>query len=194
MKPADDARAGELPRLVAERYAELLAFVRRRAGGALLRVETVEDLAQGISAHALAQAEHAEGREDRAAWLFRVAENFLHDRRDHWAALKRSGSNLLRAGLAEGGAEAPAALELAASVTGPSTFAMRREQLQLLACALDLLLPRDRELVQGLGEGRAVAEEAQRLGLSYDALVQARHRALERLRSCFRVVLGTRAG
>lgn len=185
--------ADGLARLVAERYAELLALARRRAGGALLRVETAEDLAQGISAHALAQGSGAhvpEAPADAAAWLFRVAENYLHDRRDHWAALKRSGSRVLRAGLADADGDSVAMSAHAASVTGPSTFAVRREQLQLAACALDLLLPRDRELVNGVCAGLAVDEQARSLGLSYDAAVAARGRALERLRSCFRIVRG----
>ncbi len=191
MKPADGPETRELARLISERHDEILAFVRRRAGGGLLRLETVEDLAQGVCAHALAQEQHVEGRDALGAWLFRLAENFLHDRRDYWTALKRSGSNVLRAGL---GGTADGELSqvggLAASVTGPSTFAIRREQIQVAACALDMLLPRDRELVSGIAHGLTVEEQTAGLGLSYDAVVQSRRRALERFRSCFRLALG----
>ena len=190
---AEEARAAALARALAEHYEALLGFVARRAGGALLRQEPVEDLVQGLGAHALAHAAPGEPPADLRAWLFGVAENFLHDRRDYWSALKRSGTGLLRAGLAEGGA-AQAVPEPAASVTGPSTFAARREQLELLASAMDLLLARDRELVRGLGEGLALEEQAAALGLSYDATAQARLRALERLRGCYRAVLRARQG
>lgn len=188
-----ESRREAVARALAQHYEELARFVSRRAGGALLRQEPSEDLVQGLGAHALAHAGAGEPPRDVRAWLLGVAENYLHDRRDYWNALKRSGSGLLRAGLAEAAApEVTAALEPAASVTGPSTFAARREQIELLAAAMDLLLPRDRELVRGLGEGLSVEEQAGALGLSYDAALQARLRALARLRGCYQAVVGAR--
>ncbi len=181
--------------LAAERE-DLVRLAGRRAGGALLRLESAEDLAQGILTHVLAREDQAPAEPAaRRQWLARVAENFLHDRRDHWAALKRSGSGILRAGIAEDATSELSDLgRLAASVTGPSTFSMRREQLEIAACAIDLLLPRDRSFVQGMSEELPIEEQARMLGLSYDAVVQGRRRALERLRRSFRLVLGERGG
>jgi RNA polymerase sigma factor (sigma-70 family) len=182
----------ELERRIAEQRAELLRFVERRAGGALIRRESPEDLAQDVLARALRSAGSFEWRDEASfrAWLFEVARNHLEDRRAHWSALKRAGAQALRLG---GDEELRVGLdELAASVTGPSTFAARREQVGIAAKALALLLPRDRELIEGLVEGLTASQHAERLGTSTALVESARKRALERLRKTFRLVLGQR--
>ncbi len=170
---------------------ELLSdFVRRRAGRLLLRLETADDLAQGICAHLLERdARPSEGNEAaQRAWLFTAGERWLADRRDHWLALKRRGGEVLRlAGGAHDSADLGAIRELAASVTGPSTFAVRREQLSLAALALDMLLPRDRALVEGICAGLDVAEQAAQWSIGRDAAEKARQRALARFRDCFEI-------
>jgi DNA-directed RNA polymerase specialized sigma24 family protein len=80
--------------------------------------------------------------------------------------------------------------EPAATATGPTTFASRREQLVLATKALDLLLPRDRDLVKWSGEGLSTEEQARRLDLSAEAAGRARRRALDRFRKAFRLVSG----
>jgi len=185
------ARA-EFERRIAQQRVELLRFVERRAGGALIRMESPEDLAQDVLARALRHADGFEWRDQASfrAWLFEVARNHLEDRRAYWSALKRAGAQALRLGETE---ELRLGLdELAASVTGPSTFAARREQVGLAARALALLLPRDRELIEGLVQGWSAAEHAARLGTSTTLVESARKRALERLRKTFRLVLGQR--
>jgi RNA polymerase sigma factor (sigma-70 family) len=184
-----------------ERFAELLErnrldvqrFVERRAGGALIRMESSEDLAQDICARALRHSESFELRDEPSfrAWLFEIARNHLEDRRDYWSALKRAGSDVLRLGAADVSGGWPAEVrDVAASVTGPSTFASRREQLAIAARALSLLLPRDRELVEAIAGGQTAAEQARQMGLSASAVESARKRALERLRKTFKLVLG----
>lgn len=190
MKPTGDDST-QVERLVVECREELLRFVRRRAGGALLRVETAEDLAQAICAHALARERRLDDAELRRGWLFKVAEHYLSDRRDHWSALKRLGAGVMRTSLGDArAAELDGVRDLASSVTGPSTFAARRELLRYAAIALDMLLPRDRELVAGFCRGATVAEQAEELGVSYDAASQARSRAMERFRRCFKLAVG----
>jgi hypothetical protein len=182
--------------LVAQRDT-LDAFVRKRAGKLLLRLETAEDLAQGVCAHLLARAEAPEQREEAAlrAWLFKVSDRWLADRRDHWTALKRRGGDVLRLTFGDtDSAELRTVRELAASVTGPSTFAVRREQLALAALALDMLLPRDRELIEGMCAGVELDEQARRLAISYDAAERARLRAVERFRRCFQIVVSGQGG
>jgi len=193
MKPASDPGGdGALARLLTEEREELLAFVRRRAGRTTLRMETAEDLVQGVTAHVLERAERAAGLDEsaRRAWLFRVADNFLKDRRDHWSSLKRLGSRVLRMSFADGDTrDLEPVRELASSVTGPSTFAVRREQLELAAVAMDMLLPRDRDLMGGLCNGLSVREEAERFGLTLNAAERARERAVQRFRSSFKIAL-----
>jgi DNA-directed RNA polymerase specialized sigma24 family protein len=186
-----DGEGTPLERLVVEHRDELLEFVRRRAGGALLRLETAEDLAQAVCAHALANGVRAaEAGPLQPGWLFRVADNYLKDRRTHWSALKRMGGEVLRTSYAEDPSrDLDAVRDLASSVTGPSTFAVRREMLHLATLALDMLLPRDRDLVDGFCRGESLDEQAHKLGGNVVAAAQARSRAMERFRRCFKLVL-----
>ncbi len=84
-----DARVDLGRWLVAQRDA-LAGFVRKRAGRLLLRLETAEDLAQGICAHLLERGARPHDGEEAAqrAWLYTASERWLSDRRDHWSALK----------------------------------------------------------------------------------------------------------
>ena len=194
MDPASSP--GEIEHLLAGMRAELLAFVRRRASRSVLRMESAEDLVQDVCARVVERGLDGKFADDgaRRAWLLRVTDNFLKDRRDHWSALKRDGSRVLRMSLAgEDPRVGPAVRELASSVTGPSTFAVRREQVSIAAVALDMLLPRDRLLIEGLCQGVELREQAARLGLGPTATQRARQRALERLRRTFRLALQARA-
>lgn len=203
-RDSEDKRgAGDAPRAAGDRLgrvlvcerAALLRFVERRAGGALLRVETAEDLVQGVCAHALARTGRVEVRDDRSllSWVFEVALHYLQDRREHWATLKRNGAAALRFALSDSSELDLGPLrELASSATGPSTFAARREQLTLAVQALALLLPRDRELVDGMCSGLTSREHGEQLGLSAAAAERARSRALERFRRSFELVLKSR--
>ena len=104
--------------------------------------------------------------------------------------LKRDGAKVLRMAFSREDDDGLAWLrDITASRTGPWTFAERRERLHLAARALDTLLERDRVLIDGLCNDRSLAEESSRLGLSQESTSKARQRALERLRSAFKVVV-----
>ena len=124
-------------------------------------------------------------------WLYRVAKSYLADRKNHWAALKRKPSRLLR--LTEGDVAASQdAVSPADPADGPVTLASRREQLALVVKALAVLMPRDRDLVRWSSEGLTTAEQAERLRISRVAAERARRRALERFRKAYRILARAR--
>jgi RNA polymerase sigma factor (sigma-70 family) len=176
--------------LLARHAAEIEALVRHEAGS-ILAFEEAADLAQGVRERALARAASFEWRGQQAAlgWLRTLARSYLSDRREHWNALKRRPAALLRLTLADDGTR-PGTPPPASTQTGPATFAERRESLVQAVRALDLLLPRDRELVLLELEGLAPDEIGRRLGLSADSAARARLRALERLRKAWRLLEG----
>lgn len=173
----------DVERRIVECRAALARTVSREAG-AVLRYEECDDLVQGICETALHAAAELDVRGDEAfrAWLWTVARRYLAARKRYWGARKRDGGRVLRLGATHG---APPLVDTA---TGPITFADRREHLILAARAIALLLPRDRDLVRWSSEDVDVDTIARRLGISRDAAVRARSRALERLRKTFLVV------
>lgn len=190
-----DARGDETElRDLLQREAEALLRYLERAAGGLLRYESAEDLAQGLSCELLARPSGFEARDassDRA-WLFTAARAHLVDRRRHWSALKRGSGLLLRGALSGTRAGLDDPDLFAASQTGPSTFAWRREQLVLAAQALSLLLERDRRLVELASEGASNAQIAASFELSTEAAAKAKNRALERLRRAHELVVRAR--
>ncbi|MCK6481950.1 MAG: hypothetical protein L6R43_17925 [Planctomycetes bacterium] len=181
-----------LPDLLQVHRGRIETMVRFEARG-LLRFETEEDLVQGILARALERGGSFAYRDDPSffSWIRRTAESYLADRRAHWGALKRRAGRVLR--LTQGGGEpSPGSVrEPPSDATGPSTFASRREQIGLVMKALDLLLPKDRDLVRWSADGVDVEETARRLGLGYEAAGKARQRALDRFRKSFELVSGS---
>jgi RNA polymerase sigma factor (sigma-70 family) len=178
-----------LARLLEGHRAALLAYVRRHAG-TLLRRETAEDLAQLVCVHVL---EHErsfryEGDDAFRGWLYALARSALGARRDYWKAERRRPDRLLH--LTSADASTPGAVrEPAGRKTGPGTAASRKEQIALAARALALLLPRDAQLVKWTADDLPLAEQAKELGISYDAAEKARHRALERYRQAFALLV-----
>ena len=170
--------------LVVAHRVELARFLERQAGD-LLRFEATEDLLHGLIASLLDRGAAFASRspEEDRAWLYGAARHFLNMRRRYWSAIKRDSGRLLRTGLkswSESGLsrDAANAIEaIAASQTGVSTFAGRREQL-----VLALLLPRDRELVEWAAEGLSNEAIAERTGTTVAAAAKAKSRAIERLR------------
>ncbi len=164
----------------------LATIAREDAGPALLRFESVDDLVQGMQQAALRTLDRFEWRGEEAfrAWIAQIARRHLHARRDHWFALRRHGGVLLRLTGTANGAGGPQATAL-----GPRTFAQRREELALVTKAIDLLLPRDRDLVLWAAEEVPIAEQASRLGVAPEAARKASERALARLRTIAERVL-----
>jgi len=179
----------DLPELLVQHRVHLLRFVERRAGP-VLRFETADDLVQGVHLHALEHKHKFEyrGVEPFLAWLHEVARRYVGDRRDHWSALKRRPAQLFRltqAATTGGGGVA----EPAERRTGPSTFAARREQLELAVQALDMLMPRDRELVRWTSEGFDDEDIAHKLHLEPKSAARARQRALDRFRTAHQLLI-----
>lgn len=184
--PSGDDIAAKL-----ERLAPLLrSLIRQNAGPALLRFESEEDLVQGTMAEVLRCANQMDWRGEEAfiAWVATITKRFVMGRRDYWFALKRNPGALLRLTLTGFAGQRVERPELAASQLGPSTFAFRREQLVMITKAIELLLPRDREIVTWASHGLTVTEMAARIGTSVEAAEKARTRALERLRKSFQLV------
>lgn len=177
---------------------DLRGFLTRRAGAALLRLEAPEDLYQGFASEVLSRANRFElrGRGSERAWLFSVAHNFLRDRQRHWAALKRGSGQLLRSGFGAPGSSRVGLRgdHLPSPRTGPLSLAARREELLLVAKALALLLPRDRDLVEWASQGLSNDEIGERLELTPQAAARARAKALERLRKTHELVLRRLSG
>jgi len=159
--------------------ADLLSFLGRHAGW-LLRLETAEDLLQGLHLRALERGAAArfDSRGAFLKWIHTVARTHLADRREYWSALKRDSARLVRLSTAGAG-------EAAGTGTGPFTFAARRELAAIAVRALAVLRPRDRRLVRWTAEGVSLEEQAERLGISYTAARQARTRAVNRFRKAF---------
>jgi len=178
----------DLPALLVRHRVHLLRHVERR-GGPVLRFETVDDLVQSIHLHALEHRDAFQyrGLEPFLAWINEVARRYLKDRRDHWAALKRRPAGLVR--LTQVGSNDPgAAAEPAGRGTGPATFAARREQLNLAVRALEMLMPRDRDLVRWTTQGHDDDSIATRMHLERKTAARARQRAVERFRKAYRLL------
>lgn len=174
----------------------LCVYVGSR-GGRLLRYETVDDLVQGVVVRALERGAEFrfQGEERFLAWMYTVARSFLADRHAHWLALRRRPAGLFRLLQNDSETGDPHAVrEPAIDATGPSTFASRREQITLALRALDLLFPRDRDLVRWTTQGLSVEEIAARLDVAPNTAVQARGRALGRLRKAHRIVTARSRG
>jgi RNA polymerase sigma factor (sigma-70 family) len=192
-QPRSLAPRPALAALLLEHEAFLRGFVARSATGLLLH-ETVEDLVQGVFTHALGVAGRFEYRGPAAfrGWLERVARQHTVNRHRYWKARRREAGALLRqraVGLRPAASSASAsALHPAAPGAGPSTLASRREELRILARAVDLLLPRDQVILRSVGEGERLEELAFRLGVTYTAAQRARRRAIERLERICRLL------
>jgi RNA polymerase sigma factor (sigma-70 family) len=182
--------APTLAALLEEFRIDLHSYVTRHAGW-LLRYEAQEDLLQGVHVRILESEFRYEGRKPFLKWLYIVARTYLADRADYWSALKRQSAKLVR--LTRGAtpsSDPGAAPEPAGTVTGPSTFAVRREQLALAVRVLDALLPRDRDLVKWSSEGVPLEEMAGHLDISYAAAQRAHLRALGRFRDAYGLATG----
>lgn len=181
------AELPELADLLTEHRAQLLQWLERNASG-LLRLETAEDLAQGVHLRALERAHHFhyQGSAEFLGWLLAVAKQHVADRHQHWQAAKRAAGALLR--ITSGGGTATGAgrgVAPAAASRGPATRAEEGEELKRALAALELLPPRDRELVRGFSEGVDVDVQARSLGIGNEAAQKARARAVVRFQRAF---------
>jgi len=197
MDPPDDddaAASGGDPsftRLLDRHRPALVRYLGRTAGG-LLRYEGAEDLAQGVHLQALENRDHFtyQGEEKFMAWLFRLARQHVADRHAYWHALKRNACSVLRisSGDSVSGSFA-SAVDPPASITGPFTFAQRKELVNTAMKAVASLPPRDRDLVIWMSQGLSIQDMADRLEITYVAAERARLRALDRFRKAFELLV-----
>ncbi len=156
-------------------------------GGGLLRYETAEDLAQGVQLHALRAADRFtyEGEAAFLGWARQVVRRHIAKRQAYWSAQKRNAGAMLR--ISTGGAtrSPDAGIDPSGALTGPSTFAERRERLLLAVQALEVLSDRDRTIVQLVREQRSTDEIATALDLTHAAAEKARARAMERFEKTY---------
>ncbi|MCA9319813.1 MAG: hypothetical protein KDB53_03715, partial [Planctomycetes bacterium] len=153
----------ELAQRLVDQRPFIESLIRREASG-LLRFEAAEDLVQGVMLRALGSgsAFHDHGEPAFLGWLTTLARRHVADRNDHWKALRRGSGRVMR--LTASGTTDPWNELSPGTQTGPATFASRREQLVLITRALDLLPPRDRDLVRWMSEGLTLAQRSERLG------------------------------
>jgi RNA polymerase sigma factor (sigma-70 family) len=185
--------AEQLADLLVTHRETLLGIVRARGAG-LLRYETAEDLVQGIHLHALSVGEHFEYRSEPEflGWLRRVADQHIANRHRYWKAQKRRATRMLRiTRMAATSTHQPGGVEPAADQPGASTFAVQREMVVQATRALEMLLPRDQEIIRRTTEGWSIARIAEELGMTHGAAERARLRAQERFRKAFGALTGS---
>ncbi|MAG56195.1 MAG: hypothetical protein CMJ83_07895 [Planctomycetes bacterium] len=175
-----------------ERHRQaLVRFLEKEARG-LFRWENADDLAQGIHLQALQVEDRFDyqGEEAFIGWIFQVARQHIARRNAHWKAIKRDAGMMLRISTSDSSvADGPrSGIDPAISMTGPVTFADRRDRLRLAVQAIAVLPERDREIVQWMAEDVDIKEMAERLAITYDAAQRARHRSLERFRQAYAVL------
>lgn len=171
----------DLEQLLVQHHQAIVDFMAREARG-LLRFESVEDLAQGLCVRALGRSEF-EYRSEREffGWLWTLARRHVADRQNYWAAMKRGAGPAMRITSSPRSTLDSRAVQVPNPTgPGPSTFAERREMWLKCAKALAALSDRDRDLVRWKGAGLSLEEQAERLGLSYEATQRAGLRAMER--------------
>ena len=174
-----------LEALLERQRSALHALVEREASG-VLRFEAPEDLVQGIMIRALGSRFEYRDEIQAQAWLRVLARRHIADRHAHWSALRRGSGKVLR--LTWSDASTNAVRAPADSLSGPASFAERRELIELATKALHTLPERDRNLVRWMSQGVDLQEQAERLNLPYGACQRAGHRAIERFRIAFEVL------
>ncbi len=169
----------KLEDLLVEHSDALTSFVRNNASLLVLRYEGLEDIVQGIHLQALKASDKFEYRSDKEffGWMYNVARHYLYNRTAYWKALRRNSGGLIRIFETETDGFDPVD-----TGTSPSSIAARREQIVYLTQALARIRTQDRDLLKKAASGTSIEQLAEERGVSYDAVKQARLRALSRLR------------
>lgn len=188
------ADAPPLTDLLERHRDQLVRFLAREAGG-LMRYEDAEDLAQGVHMHALRVEERFEyqGEPQFIGWLYAVARRYIADRNAYWKALKRNAGTMLRLTFGASSEPGSGAFAPPARLTGPQTFAQRREMVDVAAEAIAALPERDQRIVELANRGMDIDQLADALEVSAAAAQRARHRAVERFEKLFRLALARHA-
>ena len=181
-----------LEELLVSHGDQLVRWMEQMAQG-LSRYECPQDLAQGLAAEILSHSTAFEYQGEAAfhAWLRTRAVRYVANRHAHWSALKRGSGRILRLTLTGKTGSGLEGLLPHSNRTGPATFAERRDLLVVATRALSTLPQRDRQMVQWSSEGVPLAEQAERLSITYAAAQRASSRANERLRASFHLLSRT---
>lgn len=186
--PSDDtgrwvqeASAGDsvaIDGLLSRYLPELHAFVRLRAGGAILAREQSEDLVQSVCLEVLQEVEGFEWRGEQAfkKWLYLTAQNKIVDRARYWGSQKRDPRR------EEPMATNPGYFSGYRTLLSPSGAAIQGEEVADLEQAFDEL-PEEYAQVITLAKilGLSHDQIAEEMGRSVQASRMLLHRALARL-------------
>jgi len=179
----------QIEALLERHLPDLRAYVRRNMDAALSQRESCADLVQSICREALQSKAQYEFRGEAAfrQWLLQLALHKLIDKRRFYRARKREGAQLEPA--AGSAFDLDQLARLARTLgASPSSEASLREELGVLAAALDKLAESDRAMIRMIHlEGLTHADVAERIGCS---VPQSRGRlflALARLSAHLRV-------
>ena len=179
--------------LLIQHRDKLMNIVRQKGAG-IMRFESASDLVQGIHIHALKVADKFEYQGDKAflGWLLKIAEQHISNRHHYWNANKRKAERMIHlsgtGSQADSGVGAPR-VDPPSPNTGPVSFAVREEQVDIALQAIAVLKERDQNLVQWMSEDLTTAEVAERLKISVEAAERARQRAIERFRKAYEVLV-----
>ncbi|MFK7742963.1 MAG: RNA polymerase sigma factor [Planctomycetota bacterium] len=164
--------------LLSRYLPELHAFVRLRAGAAILGRETDEDLVQSVCREVLQDMDQFEYRGEKAfkKWLYLTAQNKLTDRARYYRSQKRDVAREERI------ATRPDVYSGYRALLSPSSAAVQQEEIAALEGAFDRL-PEEYRRVITLAKilGMDSQELAQEFGRSVPATRMLLHRALARL-------------
>ena len=173
--------------LLLERFLPgLRAYLRLRAGKALLAKESSSDLAQSVCREIL---EHVDlyqyrGEAQFKQWLYTTALRKIANRYEHYGAEKRAvHREVPLAGASDSsGAVDPALLAACQSLITPSRQAMAREELERIERAFELLSDERREVILlSRFVGLSAREIGEQMGRTEDSVRQLLHRALAEL-------------
>ena len=158
----------QIETLLERHLPDLRAYVRRNMDAALAQRESCADLVQSICREALQSKGQFEFRGEAAfrQWLLQMALHKLIDRRRFYRARKREGGQLEPT--AGSGFDLDQLARLARTLgASPSSEASLREELAVLAAALDKLAEPDRAMIRMIHlEGLTHADVAERVGCS----------------------------
>ncbi len=182
-----------LAEALVEHSSTIEAYVTRGAG-ALVRRETLEDLAQGVRLRMLECADAFEWRSEPEflGWAKTVVASYLNTRRQYWNAARRNAGHVLRVSLGGHSDGSQGGIDPESFRTGPATFADRRDQMHLATQAMAMLLDRDQRILELERKGLSTADIAEELSLTAESAGRARSRAHQRFHRAFELLL--RAG
>ncbi|MEZ5989702.1 MAG: sigma-70 family RNA polymerase sigma factor [Planctomycetota bacterium] len=184
------ASRGETPAVdvLLDRYLPgLRAWVRLKAGGALLRKESSSDIVQSVCRDVLENLDRFrfDGEVGFRKWLYRTAQRKIADRYEYYKAQKRDIGREESVAAAYGADASVAEAELLQAyhtICTPSRHAMGREEIARIEGAFDALDEDQRKVVlmaKVLGMTRA--EIGAELGKSEGAVRTMLYRAMARL-------------